>query len=149
MPSGVYSRKPSGRRSQTACTVCHVEFYRAPSGIKKDGPNFCGHACFAAWKRTRTRELAGGWKNGTRVSMGRVKVLARDHPRADRLGYVFRYHLVMEEHIGRHLTPEEVVHHIDFDRQNDDIDNLMLFPNKREHDRHHGKIRGGLNGRSN
>lgn len=38
------------------------------------------------------------------------------------------FHVVlMEERIGRRLLPDEVVHHIDGDRQNNDISNLALM----------------------
>ena len=35
--------------------------------------------------------------------------------------------LMMEDRIGRKLLPDEVVHHIDHDRSNDDINNLALM----------------------
>ena len=47
------------------------------------------------------------------------------------------HRLVMEEHIGRELTKEEVVHHIDGDKSNNKLDNLMLLPNKAANSRLH------------
>lgn len=47
----------------------------------------------------------------------------------------------MEEKIGRYLEPEEVVHHIDENKKNNDPDNLMLFENDAAHQRHHRMIR--------
>lgn len=43
----------------------------------------------------------------------------------------------MEEHLGRELTKEEVVHHIDKDKSNNNLDNLMLFPTQRAHIKYH------------
>ena len=34
---------------------------------------------------------------------------------------------VMEDHLRRHLTREEVVYHCDGDKLNDEIDNLVLM----------------------
>lgn len=40
---------------------------------------------------------------------------------------------VMEQHLGRYLKPEEVVHHIDGNPQNNQIENLYLCKNQSEH----------------
>lgn len=49
-----------------------------------------------------------------------------------------RYHrYVVEHYIGRKLLDEEVVHHIDNDTTNNNIDNLQLFDSKSEHLRYH------------
>ena len=49
--------------------------------------------------------------------------------------YVHRW--VMEKHLERRLRPEEVVHHIDGNKLNNDINNLMLFSSQKEHDNYH------------
>lgn len=59
-------------------------------------------------------------------------------------GYVlkeskYEHRLVMEKSIGRKLTSIEVVHHIDKNRSNNKIENLMLFPNQSEHLKYHKK----------
>jgi hypothetical protein len=41
-------------------------------------------------------------------------------------GYVFCHRKVMQEYLGRKLTDDEVVHHIDGDKLNNDIENLYL-----------------------
>lgn len=48
---------------------------------------------------------------------------------------------VMSEHLGRALTSEEVVHHLDYDMTNNNIDNLKLFPDQGEHQRYHSMLR--------
>ena len=55
-----------------------------------------------------------------------------------------RYHReVVEKHIGRKLTQKEVVHHIDENRLNNNISNLMLFKTTGEHGKYHKALRGG------
>lgn len=51
------------------------------------------------------------------------------------------YRSIMSEYIGRELNDDEVVHHIDMDRSNNDITNLFLFDNERIHSLYHGYIR--------
>jgi len=63
------------------------------------------------------------------------------HPNSSKQGYVAEHRLIVEQKIGRHLTKEEVVHHIDEDKQNNKIENLMLFKTNSLHQKFHTKIR--------
>ena len=50
-----------------------------------------------------------------------------NHKHAERGGYMLEHRLVMEEKLGRFLIPKkEVVHHLDGDRSNNHINNLIL-----------------------
>jgi hypothetical protein len=46
---------------------------------------------------------------------------------------------IMEREINRKLTKDEVVHHIDGNKLNNNVKNLMLFDNQEEHENHHRK----------
>lgn len=48
---------------------------------------------------------------------------------------------VMENYIGRKLNSNEHVHHVDFDKTNNDINNLFLFNDVHEHNSYHGYIK--------
>ena len=41
-------------------------------------------------------------------------------------GYVKKHRLVMEQSVGRYLSRDEIVHHIDGNKKNNNIDNLMI-----------------------
>lgn len=60
-------------------------------------------------------------------------VLQKDHPRANKDGYVYQHILVAESILGRPLTCNEVVHHIDGNRKNNSPDNLMIFASDSDH----------------
>lgn len=49
------------------------------------------------------------------------------------------HRIIAEQIIGRPLYPEEVVHHIDGNKQNNSVDNLQVLPNQAEHARIHFK----------
>ena len=50
-----------------------------------------------------------------------------DHYCANKAGKVYEHVKVMADHIGRRLLPDECVHHIDRDRTNNSLENLMLL----------------------
>jgi len=78
------------------------------------------------------------WKGGKTIHEGRLLKYQPAHPNSNKKGYVRNSHLVVEKYLGRFLTKDEVVHHLDEDKLNDELCNLYLFPNKSEHCRFHG-----------
>lgn len=74
------------------------------------------------------------WKGGRFIEKrGYVYTWIPDHPFANIHGYVREHRLVMENHLGRYLTKDEVVHHKDGNPNNNNIKNLELYSHNREH----------------
>jgi hypothetical protein len=68
------------------------------------------------------------------ISKGYSFTYLPDHPRAShRNGVVGTYVLVAERTIGRYLKKGEIVHHIDFDKSNDDPTNLFICKDTSTH----------------
>lgn len=66
-----------------------------------------------------------------------------EHKRANHAGYVYEHNLVMEKHLGRELKffgyknkNNEVCHHIDRNKLNNDISNLQLMTEKEHFELH-------------
>ncbi len=57
-------------------------------------------------------------------------------------GYVYEHIIIMEQSIGRSITLDEEVHHLDGDRSNNRISNLIVL-DKSQHKRLHSWINGG------
>ena len=55
------------------------------------------------------------------------------HHKARSDGYVYIHQLQAEKKLGRQLNKNECVHHIDENKYNNDIDNLMIFKTKSDH----------------
>ena len=51
------------------------------------------------------------------------------------------YNKIIEQYIGRPLHENEVVHHIDFNRANNNIENLFLFDSDTLHNAYHGYLK--------
>lgn len=71
---------------------------------------------------------------------GYVLAYAPLHPHAHKDGYIMLHTVIMEREIGRYLNPDEVVHHINHDRKDNRIENLLLMK-KHDHFSMHMKER--------
>lgn len=87
-----------------------------------------------------TGENNPNWRGGKHIHNGYIEIYAPTHPYKNKRNCVYEHQLVMEKHIGRYLEKGEVVHHIDFDKTNNDISNLKLMTNS-EHVKYHSKLR--------
>jgi hypothetical protein len=71
------------------------------------------------------------WKNGKITDKrGYVFIYSPNHPNATKIGgslYVPEHRLIMEKHLKRYLTEDEVVHHKDGNPSNNKLNNLKLF----------------------
>lgn len=68
------------------------------------------------------------WKIDRIVSAGGYDYAAvQNHPNSNSNGYVYHHRIVMENNIGRLLNNNEVVHHINGNKKDNRIENLMLM----------------------
>jgi hypothetical protein len=118
------------------CEFCKKEFttYRSPSNMKLT-PRFCSLVCLG---KSQKGENNPAYNGGKYKCNGYYIVFVPEHPFASD-NTVLEHRLVMEKKLGRYLTSEEVVHHIDRNKLNNDINNLMLFPSNSEHLKYHAR----------
>lgn len=82
-----------------------------------------------------------GWKGGVTHSRKKGNYKAIKYVRcpvefasmARKDGYVMEHRLLVAQAMGRHLTRQEVVHHLDHDPANNTLTNLSLFKTNRDH----------------
>lgn len=136
------------------CTICKKEFYVIPARIKRSKHLYCSLPCKhkgdkfrIPWNKGMANPSMNGdknyfWKGGKYTeSRGYVLIYSYDHPHKNINNYVYEHHLVMEKHLGRYLSPEERVHHINFNKSDNRIKNLKLFPSESKHQQHHWKLK--------
>lgn len=93
-------------------------------------------------KRKISEALLGSkcylWKGGKKRQAGYTLIYKPEHPSAKNR-YVFEHRLVMEQHLGRYLIKSEVVHHINHNKSDNSIENLMLYTKNSDHVSYHFK----------
>jgi len=129
----ISSLKPnSGKRIKYKCDKCtkHGEttFQSYNKGQRRNGDSgktYCQPCATSLvnWKGG-IQWTEDGYKN-IRVAKGKYK---REH------------RLVIEQHLGRNLKSTEIVHHIDEDKLNNQLENLDLCKNKSVHQKAHHSL---------
>lgn len=87
--------------------------------------------------RFKTKSFHPRWNGGKYIKNGYVFVLSPDHPNKNCHGYIRLHRLLMEKKLGRFLKKTEVVHHVDGNKKNNNIENLYLFDSLSAHGKHH------------
>lgn len=84
-------------------------------------------------RRIRQGKSAGyvlghqNWKGGrVHDNQGYIRIHLPDHPNATCMGYILEHRLVMATFLGRALRGDEVVHHLNENREDNRIENLLL-----------------------
>ena len=146
------------------CPICGCLFHLKNShlAIRKYKP-CCSRECSAKFRSVLLMNgehnhqygLKGdknaSWKSDRRLSrFGYWQIRCLDHPFRDDGDFVLEHRLVAEKFLlndensveingKKYLSPDYVVHHIDFDRKNNSVDNLMVMT-KSEHQSFHAKL---------
>lgn len=105
------------------CKNCQKSFEAHLSEVRRGDARFCSRSCAMIFN-----QRDGGWhrKTGTMKHKGYVLEWAPKHP-ASIKGYVPQHRLIIERSIGRILTDDEAVHHINRKRDDNRIENLQLM----------------------
>ena len=90
------------------------------------------HSEITKKRMKKSKGANGKWKK----SDGRWLIFTPDHPFATKQGCVRKSRLIVEKCLGRYLTSQEIIHHINGNPSNDCPENLYLFSSPNEHNRY-------------
>ena len=117
---------------------CGKKLMRKKCHIKRSKYLFCSNKCRGDWRKRNLLPINKIWWNGgTRKNNGYIQIFNKNHPYKNNANYVMEHHLLMEKHLDRYLKPEEIIHHINGIKDDNRIENLILFKNSAEHQKFH------------
>lgn len=125
------SRRKRGRPYRNLiCEICSIQF----DAWNKE-QKYCGNKCAsqARKKYLSIPECLDCADRKIDKNIGYVRVyVGKDYPGANNRGYAYEHRVVMELHLGRYLTKDEHVHHINHCRWDNRLSNLKVL-SKEEH----------------
>lgn len=133
-----------GRWYILRCNFCCEEFKKDYSDITHHNFYFCSDKCKALYRHSNGWTKKGAkshlWKGGKTIdASGYFRVYMPNHPN-NYSGYVLEHRYVFEQYIGRLLNTNEIIHHINNNKKDNRIENLVLL-NKVSHANQHHKDR--------
>lgn len=127
---------------KTNCLVCKKEINNFPSRLKK----YCSDTCYwqsllgkKAWNKNKKAPKLWG-ENHPNWTGGKTKRKDGYYLNSIEGKRVLDHRMVVEKHLGRKLTSEEIVHHINKNRSDNRIENLAVMTQS-EHMRLHSQER--------
>ena len=135
---------------KVTCDVCGKVFDKADSAVREH--NFCSVDHFRKWCSERMSDynksknpMNKKWTKKMRLKK-REQVLERTGKGEKAYNKFLGRHehrVVAERMLGRKLKKNEVVHHIDLNKQNNDEKNLVVLPSNSEHSHLHRILKKG------
>ena len=132
------------------CEYCGKKFHLKPYRLSKAKYNYCTKDCFNSDKSNKFSgennhqyglkgRLNSSWKSDSRISSyGYRLIRCLTHPFRNSDDFVFEHRLIAEKYLltsectveidgVKYLSSDYVVHHKDFNKRNNEVDNLEIM----------------------
>lgn len=118
---------------ERTCLFCGNKFNVFPCHVRSGIAKYCSRSCHA---KSRIGNKNPHWKGGeVKIDTGGYRKVYIPY------GMKPEHVLIMEKNIGRELKENEIVHHIDGNRINNNIENLKLLESQGAHRTEHARQR--------
>lgn len=122
------------------CNKCSkTVVYATPADMKRRSKTGMCRNCYL--KNPMIGKEHGSWKGGiVKHEKGYTLIRKPNHPFCKGNGYIFEHRWVVEQHIGRYLKVNEIIHHINGIKNDNRLENLVITNNTEhchKYDAHH------------
>ena len=122
--AGLNRVKDARFHTEIVCATCGITFWVSNAEIRKGNGKYCSKNCYGKDYRGRQSR---NWRGGRKKNNGYIEIYMPESSMADVMGYVKEHRYVMSQYLGRDLTTDELVHHIDGIKTNNNIENLEIM----------------------
>lgn len=139
LPGRTKSGNPKNRYfREGACSFCGKESLLANSKRKATSDSFCSRRC--QYESVKSKHSGNRHIKSRPGGDHHTMVLRHGHHRATKGGQVYEHILVAEAALGRPVSKEEVVHHINCVKSDNRPENLFVCSGSKEHFLIHGSL---------
>lgn len=137
-------KKEALAQRERACLFCRKTFHPRNTQLRSGGGKFCSRLCMGllargkkqdprwiakrlvTWNKNIDKNVKRGpahpkWKGGSITSTG-YKVIPNGYGRQ-----IYEHRIILERHLGRKLSSNEVTHHINGNKLDNRIENLAVL----------------------
>lgn len=146
-----------GKTIHNECIECQIEIdYRANrcnkckgkilgklrkgTKLSKKTKELIGKRSKEKFTKSYQQKIRNKFQGNKKITNGYILVKDYKHPHRNWSNDVLEHRLVMEKTLGRFLTKNECVHHIDMTRNNNSLSNLYLCKNRSENLKIHATL---------
>jgi hypothetical protein len=142
-------KERSGDRALRVCDKCGHEQWVNYWNVYRKDIHICRYCSITHTAKTRK---GNPWNKGVKQAPrkvgntfinnnGYVEVWIGKHTKEDKVGGYYREHKLLKElQIGRLLNDNDIIHHVDGNKTNNSVDNLVVCAGHYEHRKLHGQL---------
>lgn len=112
--------------SELLCFRCERIFWRRSFRVARNRNSFCSWECTKGSRSSAVTPIKAKRKNRQKPENSYVRILNPNFCGGNQKKYILEHRAVMEKRLGRKLTSDETVHHINGIRDDNRIENLEL-----------------------